>query len=74
MLEGFISVHEHHALIEILMAPESIFHKHLQRIFDTVQYGSERAVWNCFVLVSGGKNGTKVQWVVKAPLLLKISA
>lgn len=41
------------------MLPRNDFHNHSHRIFDTLQYGSERAVSNSFVLDPGKRMGQK---------------
>lgn len=50
------------------------FRKHLQCVFSTVQYGSEKVARNIFALVSGKENRTKALWGARFLLLLKKSA
>lgn len=46
----------------------------IYNVFGAVLYGSEKVVRNSFILVSEEENGTKVLWVAKFLLLLKVRA
>lgn len=70
---GFTPEFLQHINEEILSAQKGPLQP-LQNIFGTVQYGSEKAISNYFIQVSGEKNEIEILYVARALLLLKMSA